>query len=43
MELSRKFQESSSCTSMSVGQVQTDRVYPITFVEVVGTRYARPF
>jgi hypothetical protein len=39
MEVSHKFQESSSCTMMSVGQLQTDRAYPITFVERVGTRY----
>jgi hypothetical protein len=39
MELTRMFQESSSCTTMSVGQLQTDRAYPITFVESIGTRY----
>jgi hypothetical protein len=39
MELSRKFQESSSCTTISVGQFQTNRTYPITFMEHIGTRY----
>jgi hypothetical protein len=39
MELIRKFPETSSCTAMSVNKLQTDRAYPITFVERVGTRY----
>jgi hypothetical protein len=39
MELSRKFEETSSCTTMSVVQLETDRTYPITFMERIGTRY----
>jgi hypothetical protein len=39
MELTQKFQETSSCTTMSVSKLQTDRVYPITFAERIGTRF----
>jgi hypothetical protein len=39
MELARKFQETSSCTDMSVAKLQADRPYPITFVERIGTWY----
>jgi hypothetical protein len=38
-ELSCRFQESSSCIRMSVGQLQTNRTYPITFMERIGTQY----
>jgi hypothetical protein len=39
MDLTLRFQEASSCTAMSVAKLQTDRTYPITFAERVGTRF----
>jgi hypothetical protein len=39
MELALRFQEASSFTAMSVAKLQTDRKYPITFAERVGTRF----
>jgi hypothetical protein len=39
MDLALRFQEASSCTAMSVAKLQTDRTYPITFTERVGTRF----
>jgi hypothetical protein len=38
MELLRKFQEMSSCTMMSVGQMETSKTYPTSFMESIGTR-----
>jgi hypothetical protein len=42
MELSRNFEESSSCTMRSVGQLETNKTYPTSFMESIGTRYG-PF
>jgi hypothetical protein len=39
MDLTLRFQQVTSCSTIEIAQLQTDRPYPITFVERVGTKY----
>jgi hypothetical protein len=39
MDLTLRFQQVTSCSTVAVDKLQTDRPYPITFVERVGTKF----
>jgi hypothetical protein len=39
MDLTLRFQQVTSCSTVGIAKLQTDRPYPITFVERVGTKF----
>jgi hypothetical protein len=39
MALARRFQVSSTCHTVKIGSLDTDRPYPITHAERTGTRF----
>jgi hypothetical protein len=39
MELDRKFEIATSCRSVSLGSLESDRAYPIVRAECINTRY----